>query len=125
MIEKAVIYNTIDRTGMCPEVIYDNKELPLGVSQRVDLTREQMKELFYLYELDHIDGSNKFGEKLLDYLHTGLLEWVENDKIIPYNETKETTIPKKYYLDAGMEESIDKNPIIHKHRPYGDSEFIR
>ena len=60
MIEKAVIYNTVDRTGICPEAIFNSKKLPLGVHQRVDLTREQMKELFDLRDRDHIQKTNKF-----------------------------------------------------------------
>jgi hypothetical protein len=62
-------------------------------------------------------------------MHKEMLIGVKNDKIINLPEEEkdipETTIPKKYYKDAGMEESLDKNPIIHAHRPYGDSEFIR
>lgn len=107
MPEKAVIYNTIDRTGIAPEDVFNKKSLPLGVSQRVDLTREQMKELFYLYDLDHIDGSNKFGEKLLGYMHKEMLKDVKNERVITLKEPiKETTIPKKYYEDAWIEEKL-------------------
>lgn len=100
MIEKAVIYNTIDGTGICPEDVFNQKKLPICVSERVDLTREQMKELFYLYDLDHIDWTNKFGNKLLDLLHNKMLEWVENDKkiepkvkILNYNLNSKKHLP--------------------------------
>jgi hypothetical protein len=44
---------------------------------------------------------------LLEYLHTEFLKDVDNDKVIPFRENMiETTIPKKYYLDAGIEEDL-------------------
>jgi hypothetical protein len=55
MIEKAVIYNTVDRTGMCPEEVFNQKELPLGVSIRVDLTRSELKDLFWTWDIDKLD----------------------------------------------------------------------
>lgn len=86
MIEKAVIYNTVDRTGIMPEDVYKQKSLPLGVSIRVDLTRVQMRELFNLWDRDHVQHTNKFWEKLLWYMHEEMLEWVSNDKILHLKE---------------------------------------
>lgn len=125
MIEKAVIYNTIDRTGMCPEDVYNQKELPIWVAIRVDLTRVQMKELFNLWDRDHVQHTNRFWEKLLWYMHEEMLEWVSNDKVVPFKEQLiETTIPKKYYIDAWLEEDLGN--VQNAHRPYGEWDgFIR
>jgi len=53
MLEKSVIYNTIDRTGICPEEVFDKKTLPLGVHAEVELTREQLRDLFDIWDDDH------------------------------------------------------------------------
>ena len=108
MIEKAVIYNTIDRTGICPEEVFNRKELPLCVFERVDLTREQMKELFYLWDLDHMDWTNKFWEKLVGYLHSKILGGVKNDLVITLKNDK--VISKEVKI-------LNYNPDSEKHLP--------
>lgn len=124
MLEKAVIYNTIDRVGICPIEVFHSKILPLGVSTEIELTKEQMRELFQMYDRDKVENTDKFWYTLLQYLHDELLKWATyNDIVIHLKEDiQETTIPKKYYQDAGLEEPCN---WPHTHRPYGNSDFTR
>lgn len=79
MTNKAVIYNTIDRTGMCPKEVFDKKTLPLWVHAEVELTREQLRDLFDMWDDDHREWTNFFGYALTHILHQKLLEWVKSD----------------------------------------------
>jgi hypothetical protein len=97
MIEKAVIFVTTDRVGICPEAIYNQDKLPVWVSIRKDLTRFELSRLFELYDLDQAKDTDRFWQKLVWYIVDDILDWVENDKVIQRNA----------------------------HWPYWDTDFIR
>ena len=115
MTNNTVIYNTVDYTGMCPKDVFDKKTLPLGVHVAIDLSRTQLKDLFKMYDDDHREWTNFFGYALQHMLHQKLLEWVTSDVRIVLDTPTETTIPKKYYKDAGVEEPIEHKPLIYWH----------
>jgi len=79
MTNNTVIYNTIDYTGMCPKEVFDKKSLYLWVHAEVELTREQMQDLFHMWDDDHREWTDLFWYALRHMMHTTILEWVKSD----------------------------------------------
>ena len=82
-----VIYNTEEQVGMCPNYVFRDKKLWPCVHTNVVMTRKELRDLFYLWDLDHIDNTNKYGEAILEILNQELLkDTPKNNKVLHINE---------------------------------------